>query len=475
MNGNGPGEDLGAWIDLCYRYDGGQPLSLLQMELLARMYASLRGPWQSIVLFTASDDGDRIEGGLWVDARGTTIVDVFIDLLQDQPGDMYDGLLEACRDQIHQLRVRSDAGTSVQHWPLVSGGRLMGCLTLEQAEQDVPLLGQERLSQIALTLAGGLRYAQLVRAAFLERRYLVCSVNMHQQYKSELSPDHILNAVCFHIQTTLELDRCLIIGETDRGWRRYCSGLTYVDEGPKIVDPEPWLASTPYEEKIAGSVAIFPLPTRNGRSARIVFDNSISQTRFSDRDLQQLAMVRDTLAVLWAFTEDLEAERSQASFDSLTGAWNRAYGVRFIDEWLNNLRFSQDSFALMFVDVDRFKAINDGYGHAIGDRTLTAIAEQLIRAVGERGAVIRYGGEEFLVACPKMNRIDAERMASVLTGSFDWPEDLPRATVSVGLAMGPIHGEHCSHLIDSADQAMYRAKRSGGNGWQWAGVKASEQ
>ena len=317
-----------------------------------------------------------------------------------------------------------------------------------------------------LLLAGALRYAEAARNTFLERRYLMSSVNIHRHYQKDFSADHILEAVCYHIQTTLGLDRCLILGETASGWRRFCAGLTYSDDMPRV-DPEPWPPQADFEEKIEGTVIILALSTR-GRHAAVVFDNSISQIPFGERDIQQLTMVRDALSVLWAFTEDLESERTRGSMDPLTGCWNRDYGFSFIDEWLTNLRLGRDTLALLFIDADHFKRINDQHGHLVGDRTLEALARHLIETTANQGVVIRYGGDEFLIACPRMTQASAVRLAKSLVETLDWPHDLPKATVSVGVALGPHQGQRAEDLIEQADRAMYQAKRRGGNRWDQA-------
>ncbi len=465
--------DYSDWLDLCYRYDGSYPLSLLHLELSAKLYEVVRDRYRMMMLLLTDQDENVIHGGIRADSRGVTLVDAYIDLIDHQDLDSYAGVREACRTRRPQLESSAAQGLVLIDLPLISGNRIVGCLELETTTPSNEVMQSLEVSATPRLLAGALRFAETVRQAFLERRYLMCSVNIHQHYKKDLSSDHILDAVCFHIQTTLELDRCLIMGDTNQGWRRFCSGLSYAEEGPSVVDPGPWSALAPYEAKIEGTVIMFPLPTRGGHTAVVIFDHSISQTRFREPEIQQLAMVRDALAVLWAFTEDLASERNAVSVDGLTGSWNRSYGIRFIAEWLENLRHKTDTFAVLFIDVDRFKDINDGYGYLIGDRTLKALAEGLITLVGRRGVVIRYGGDEFLVACPQMNAKEGERLAESLVKLSPWPTDLPQPSISVGLALGPMHGETPEDLIDSADRAMYRAKRSGGNRWLTATLKAA--
>ena len=458
--------DFRQWVDLCYRYDGSYPLSLLHVNVSSQLYASLGPECGRLGLFFTQANGSILHGGIWVDDRGTSLVDVHIDLTNTRPIEGYAGVQDACRSRLSQVHESSETGLVAMDIPLVCGDRLMGCLNWETTKALARWLETLEAAEMPLLLAGALRYAEAARDTFLERRYLMSSVNIHRHYQKDFSADHILEAVCYHIQTTLGLDRCLILGETAGGWRRFCAGLTYSDDMPRV-DPEPWSPHADFEEKIEGTVIILALSAR-GRHAAVVFDNSISQIPFGERDIQQLTMVRDALSVLWAFTEDLESERTRGSLDPLTGCWNRDYGFSFIDEWLTNLRLGRDTLALLFIDADHFKRINDQHGHLVGDRTLEALARHLIETTANQGVVIRYGGDEFLIACPRMTQASADRLAKSLVETLDWPHDLPKATVSVGVALGPHQGQRAEDLIEQADRAMYQAKRRGGNRWETA-------
>ncbi len=122
--------------------------------------------------------------------------------------------------------------------------------------------------------------------------------------------------------------------------------------------------------------------------------------------------------------------------------------------------------AVVVLDVDRFKHINDRYGHRIGDEVLAALAQRITDAVGESGTVGRYGGEEFLVVLPKhdvndglaqsQRILEALRSSPIRVGEIDIP-----VTASAGIAAS--YGERCSvdGLIDAADAAMYQAKLAG--------------
>ncbi len=155
--------------------------------------------------------------------------------------------------------------------------------------------------------------------------------------------------------------------------------------------------------------------------------------------------------------------------DPLTGAFNR----RYLDERLESeLAFSKrhrDPLALLLLDLDRFKAINDGHGHQAGDAVLVHFCAILAQQVRTEDVVARYGGEEFAVVCRQTDEVRAailgERLrAAVAASPAKLAEKEIAFTVSIGIAGHPCEGlDTVSQLIDSADAALYQAKRSGRN------------
>ncbi|MGS2619665.1 diguanylate cyclase [Micromonospora sp. LZ34] len=154
-----------------------------------------------------------------------------------------------------------------------------------------------------------------------------------------------------------------------------------------------------------------------------------------------------------------QAERA-AQTDPLTGVANR----RGLDTFLRNLAASgtaaDDPVAVLTVDMDRFKHINDSLGHATGDEVLRAVAQVLTASVRKGDFVARLGGDEFVAVLPGADAVAGEQVAQrtvdAVAGMTGWP-----ATVSVGVASGPA----CSlgETLAYADRAMYAAKRAGGN------------
>ncbi|MCB0065542.1 MAG: GGDEF domain-containing protein, partial [Caldilineaceae bacterium] len=130
----------------------------------------------------------------------------------------------------------------------------------------------------------------------------------------------------------------------------------------------------------------------------------------------------------------------------------------------------KDLVAVLFIDLDDFKPVNDTFGHDIGDRVLQEVAQRLSASIRECDTVGRIGGDEFLVVLTDVAEVsDIHIVAERITEATSQPFDLAGAqfslSVSVGVALFAEHGDDPEALIRAADQAMYCAKRSGGNGY----------
>jgi diguanylate cyclase (GGDEF)-like protein len=156
--------------------------------------------------------------------------------------------------------------------------------------------------------------------------------------------------------------------------------------------------------------------------------------------------------------------------DVLTELFNRAHFDEQLPQWIRNARGSKGKVALLFLDVDKFKAINDTHGHAVGDTVLKHVAAAVKRTVRDGDLVARYGGEEMvvLVRNPSLASLQAlgERIrAEVACEVVPAAAGAVRPTVSVGGSIvDPVHSiDAAAELVHSADQAMYLAKRNGRN------------
>lgn len=156
-----------------------------------------------------------------------------------------------------------------------------------------------------------------------------------------------------------------------------------------------------------------------------------------------------------------------ARFDSLTGVENRMAMQMRLRELFDARLTGQEPMAVIWMDLDRFKEINDSLGHIVGDQLLCAVAERLAATMDGRGHIARFGGDEFILICPGADRDDADQIAQDVMAGFS--HDFPvggyhlGVTASVGVAVAPEDGRDSDELLQHADMALYHAKHSGRN------------
>lgn len=169
----------------------------------------------------------------------------------------------------------------------------------------------------------------------------------------------------------------------------------------------------------------------------------------------------------WATVQD---GLRMAVVDPLTGLHNRRYGNARLTEMIEQARITRQPLAVMLADIDRFKRINDGWGHAAGDAVLVEIARRLKSGLGEGGLLARYGGEEFLIAVPGTHLDAAQTIARrICAGIEQKPLLLPggeklHVTASIGLTISnaPAH-ETAGDVVNRADRALLVSKAEGRN------------
>ncbi|WP_395699110.1 EAL domain-containing protein [Aquabacterium sp.] len=164
--------------------------------------------------------------------------------------------------------------------------------------------------------------------------------------------------------------------------------------------------------------------------------------------------------------------RHMAHHDELTGLPNRALLNDRLAQALAQARRGERPLALLFLDLDGFKHINDSLGHAVGDRLLQAVAQRLRELVREGDTVARLGGDEFVVMLVGLERAeDAARAAQDIVHALAQPfvtdEHQLHISVSIGISAYPSDGDSAQALLKHADAAMYRTKAQGRNGFQW--------
>ena len=181
-----------------------------------------------------------------------------------------------------------------------------------------------------------------------------------------------------------------------------------------------------------------------------------------------------TYIVARDITERLAAQRLihyQAYHDLLTGLPNRALFMDRLGNAISNARRMQQKLVVMFLDLDRFKLVNDTLGHDIGDELLKKVAARLKSCLRESDTLARLGGDEFIVLLPHIDQVPtAHRVAAKIVDAVKEPIIVSNheifVTASIGIAMYPEDGRNVDDLIKNADTAMYHTKASGKDGFR---------
>jgi diguanylate cyclase (GGDEF)-like protein len=160
--------------------------------------------------------------------------------------------------------------------------------------------------------------------------------------------------------------------------------------------------------------------------------------------------------------------------DPLTGVWNYRYLQLALNWEIERASRFAHPLSVLILDPDHFAGVNDRYGHPRGNVILREFAQRVVLETRQIDTLGRYGGDEFVLILPETGAEGAATVAerlcyAVRKQSFGRaPEEPARLTVSVGIAVYPAHGNHASTLLRRADQALYRAKRAGRDGWRTA-------
>jgi diguanylate cyclase (GGDEF)-like protein len=215
----------------------------------------------------------------------------------------------------------------------------------------------------------------------------------------------------------------------------------------------------------------------NAEVARLKSDVLVAEGRLArTNDALREANEQLLLSSLRAHT-DVEAckkalrDASRVSeHDELTALPNRALLRDRFEQAILHAKRDDKSLALLFLDLDNFKEINDTLGHAVGDQVLKDAAHCLVSTIRAGDTVSRHGGDEFVILLDGVSKgadaaIVAEKVAAALGVSGPSGEDVPRLTASIGISVYPGDGDDVDTLIERADAAMYLAKKHGPGGF----------
>ena len=227
--------------------------------------------------------------------------------------------------------------------------------------------------------------------------------------------------------------------------------------------------------KIKGTIAQnwlgVPLKLPNGKIMGMICSQSYNtKDRFNDDDKDIFQYVSNQIALaIKRKKEDINIHK-QAHYDQLTGLTNKGLFYDRLDLALHHAKRQDEVIAIMFLDIDDFKFINDNYGHNIGDKLLKDIGTRIKDTVRKGDTVCRWGGDEFTFMLPSINNIDGifslcKRLLKNKMNDFIIDQNKISITASIGIALFPQHGKTADKLINCADKAMYKAKKGGKNNY----------
>ena len=200
----------------------------------------------------------------------------------------------------------------------------------------------------------------------------------------------------------------------------------------------------------------------------LVIQSYHKKIRFAEEDQKILTFVSDQIAMaITRKLDSLEIKR-KAYYDQLTGLTNRVLFNDRLNQAINNAKRSNEAVAVMFIDLDNFKYVNDSMGHSAGDRLLKIIAKKLSASVRKADTVSRWGGDEFTILLPNVKRISrifklCERILNEQFKNVIIEGQELRITASIGISIYPQDGDTADLLIKNADAAMYKSKELGKN------------
>ena len=215
------------------------------------------------------------------------------------------------------------------------------------------------------------------------------------------------------------------------------------------------------------SVIILPVYIKNTVKGIIGLERLTSKP-FDDSDQKLLELLSSTLGYILSWLKEFQKIHKSSTHDGLTGVLNRkAFDERLVEE-INRASRTHQSLAVIMFDLDKFKRINDTYGHPYGDYVIKSTAQILNDSVRNIDIVARYGGEEFIVILvdtdiPKSRHVAKRMVSNIAKFNFDYEDVNVRMTISAGMAEFPADSDKIEPLIGKADEALYESKRQGGN------------
>jgi diguanylate cyclase (GGDEF)-like protein/putative nucleotidyltransferase with HDIG domain len=388
--------------------------------------------------------------------------------------------------EIGKLGVVSSRGAgSFCGVPLILYDRAIGAMAIHSEHEGAFDEGHVELMRVLASQAGiALENARLFAEEQKKARHLTLLNRISEHAIATLNPEEILVKVAEEIEQGLQYDHIGIgildypskevVVQAEAGKRRDAMGRRIAIGDGLIgqvartgeVAMVREVNATSLRPVLPGSVSAIALPVNCAENLLgVLYVESSEPSEFNDEEVQLLRTLADLFAGALHNAKNFQKAQEQAITDGLTGVKTHRYLMEALSsEWKRSTRSSRP-FSLVLMDLDRFKFVNDFYGHLEGDVVLQRVGLILEQNCRRSDIVARYGGDEFVILMPETNVEQARQIAGKLRS---WVASDPllrdkNITASFGIACFPIHGSTPQELIQVADASMYLSKHQGGN------------
>ncbi|MDD4775743.1 MAG: bifunctional diguanylate cyclase/phosphodiesterase [Syntrophomonas sp.] len=258
-----------------------------------------------------------------------------------------------------------------------------------------------------------------------------------------------------------------------RTWNRVLSGLILIYSLVSLAAMLLWNPTWPISQDlttillVSSLLCLLALYLYNGSVIRKERQAWMQRTRQLEEEVAQRSeQLQEKNSQLKTFMEDIH---HLGYYDALTDLPNRRLFLRYLTKALESARYEGKMFAVLFIDLDNFKVLNDNLGHNLGDLVLKKVGEKISAALRPLDTVSRHGGDEFMVLLNEISGVDQARQVidaihQSIQDPFMLTDDMEIfVEASIGVAFYPRHGDNIDNLIKYADIAMYEAKQQGKN------------
>ena len=369
--------------------------------------------------------------------------------------------------------------------PMILYDRAVGVMAVHSAQERAFDSGHVELLRVLASEAGiAMENARLFAEEQKRSQQLMLINNISSHAITTLNPDEMLAKIASEIGNSLSYDHIGIaildysakelVIQADAGTRRDAIGkrmslgeglIGQVARTGQIAKVREASGSTP-KTVLAGSASSIALPVVYAEQLLgVLYVESAIPTDFGEQEVLILRTLADLFAGALHNAMAFQKAQEQAITDGLTGVKTHRFLMEALSaEWKRSTRANRP-FALVLMDLDRFKFVNDFYGHLEGDVVLQRVGRILEEHCRRSDVVARYGGDEFVILMPETTVESARQLAAKLR-SWVASDVLLRdknITASFGIAGFPIHGSTPQELIQVADSSMYLSKHQGGN------------